>query len=315
MIVSVAPGIPKRSPQTIKRAQETERSARTPYPRAGKLVSRKPVWRSLLGVVAVVLILGALGAAWQSSQKGFEAQRLADELAGSRNISGQSWDGLKKVFTGTSEIDLLAARGAAARANGWNLFYVFVGLSVLSLAVSQLARLGTRLTLLLGTTSVICSAVCGIVVPALEITAQHKSPVGEIVLFHESRGILATVVQLLGPDGSLVVGLPLLVFSVVLPLAKTFLLLATLVGGARPMARIRTVIEKVGRWSMADVFVVALLLSFFAANHNPHVDASVLPGIGFFAYYAFASLVLAAGVDHVVNRIEPGPEISNRSLS
>ena len=160
----------------------------------------------------------------------------------------------------------------------------------------------SRTFLLLGLGLAAIAAVFGIITPAMTMTAQQVTPVGEISLYHESRGIWDTVRGLLGRDGSLIVGIPLLVFSIVLPLAKTALLATALASRGKVQPRVMDVISRLGRWSMADVFVVALLLSFFAANHNRLISASLLPGMAFFAYYAVLSILLGGRIEKRLGR-------------
>ena len=53
---------------------------------------------------------------------------------------------------------------------------------------------------------------------------------------------------------------------------------------------IRTV-DLIGKWSMTDVFVVAVLLAFLALGDQGLTRAEVGPGLYFFAAYGVLSLV------------------------
>ena len=86
----------------------------------------------------------------------------------------------------------------------------------------------------------------------------------------------------------------MLLFSIVVPLAKAALVLfATATQGA---ARDRAVhlVHLVGRWSMADVFVVAVLLAMLALGRDPATRALTGPGLYCFAGYCLVALWSAA---------------------
>ncbi len=51
------------------------------------------------------------------------------------------------------------------------------------------------------------------------------------------------------------------------------------------------IIRFIGKWSMTDVFVVAILLAFFSTESKSFTDASVGPGLYFFAGYGLLSLL------------------------
>jgi len=50
-------------------------------------------------------------------------------------------------------------------------------------------------------------------------------------------------------------------------------------------------IRNIGKWSMADVFVVALLLTFFIVNKDKSTDAAVQTGLYFFLCYVILSMI------------------------
>jgi hypothetical protein len=238
----------------------------------------------------------------QSYELAVESERLSEEVYRAKNLGGQALDKIKMFFEGRSDIDFKLTSRELLRERAWWRFAAFAGLSLAGLVLAELSALRGRIALLLGLVVALVAAGLGMVAPALAMTAQQGTPLGDLAFFHESRGIWATISQLLGRDGSLVVGVPLLLFSVVMPLAKSLLLAAALLSGAAARRGILEAIRRCGRWSMADVFVVAVLLAFFASSHNRFIEADVLPGIGFFAYYAVLSLPLAARIERKVDK-------------
>lgn len=129
----------------------------------------------------------------------------------------------------------------------------------------------------------------GVTATALSLVTSKEVPgIGTVVFAFEAKSVVSTIRDLLGSHDRVLGGLVLL-FSIVVPLAKAGLVLfATLAHGP---ARDRAVqfVHLVGRWSMADVFVVAVLLAMLALGRDPATRAMTGPGL-----YCFAgSCVLA----------------------
>jgi len=75
---------------------------------------------------------------------------------------------------------------------------------------------------------------------------------------------------------------------------KILLSLIALELGHTPTRRHSVMLVKaIGRWSMTDVFVVAVLLAFLTADTAQLTDATLGPGLYFFAGYGLLSI--AAG--------------------
>lgn len=134
----------------------------------------------------------------------------------------------------------------------------------------------------------------GVSATALSLVAAKEVPgLGTVVLSFEAKSIASTIGDLLASH-DLVLGGLVLFFSVVVPLAKAGLVLfATIAHGA---ARDRAVhlVHAVGRWSMADVFVVAVLLAMLALGRDPATRATTGPGLYFFAGYCLLAMWSAA---------------------
>ncbi len=125
------------------------------------------------------------------------------------------------------------------------------------------------------------------------VTSKDVTGIGTVVFNYESKSVLSTIRELLGSH-DLVLGGLVLFFSILVPLMKASLVLfATTAYGAARDAAIRLV-HAVGRWSMADVFVVAVLLAMLSLGRDPAVRATTGPGLYFFAAYCVVALWSAA---------------------
>lgn len=190
---------------------------------------------------------------------------------------------------------LAAAEQQAARAttSAWAL----AGVSALFLLPSLLGfrrrdpSAVRRLTLdLLGVSAVFL--LVGVLAPVLTVSVHKALPmVGEVVLQHDTKSIAGTIFHLY-ELGSWFTAAMLGLFSVLTPFLK--LLLAWVAGATGVAARRRRVIAiigHIGKWSMTDVFVVAVMLAFLASGPEGLTRASLGVGLYFFAGYGIASHV------------------------
>lgn len=132
----------------------------------------------------------------------------------------------------------------------------------------------------------------GIVAPMLTVAAQTEvTLLGEEVFQYESRSIIGTA-RHLASGGNLLVALLLFVFSVLIPVAKlllSFFALSKIKESSKRFA-VRS-IRLIGKWSMTDVFVIVILLAFLSTESKTFTDASLGPGLYFFAGYGLLSLL------------------------
>ena len=121
------------------------------------------------------------------------------------------------------------------------------------------------------------------VTPAL--TASLQKNVGEVEVFQQTRSIVGSVRRLY-EVGSPVPATLILLFSVVVPFVKT-LLVGWAMFAARGIQRQRTLafVEVIAKWSMADVFVVALFIAYLAAMASQSAPAAGPPVVAFSAHF------------------------------
>lgn len=99
-----------------------------------------------------------------------------------------------------------------------------------------------------------------------QLTAALQQNAGQVVVYEQTRSIVGAVRRLYEVGSPLPATL-ILLFSVIVPLGKGALV-AWAVFMTRDRARRRTLalVEAVAKWSMADVFVVALFITYLAAQ-------------------------------------------------
>lgn len=130
----------------------------------------------------------------------------------------------------------------------------------------------------------------GLLTPVFSLVVSQNVPVLEqVVLKQDSKGVLETILALFRAD-QLFVGTLLLVFSVVTPTLKTALTFLVL-GGMDKSGRVARFVKSLGKWSMADVFVVALFLVMLSLGSDGLTDARLGIGLYYFAAYVLLSLL------------------------
>jgi hypothetical protein len=137
------------------------------------------------------------------------------------------------------------------------------------------------------------------------ISASLQENVTEVEVYEQTRSI-AGAVRRLYEVGSPVPATLILLFSVIVPLGKGALA-AWAVFMANAVRRRRTLrfVETIAKWSMADVFVIAVLIAFLAAQASttPTTGPDAAPGLiaftaafgpGFYWFAAYCLFSLAA---------------------
>ena len=177
---------------------------------------------------------------------------------------------------------------------------------------------------------------CGVLTPMIEVEARISElrfvllgePVTftDQILYFQSKSVL-DVVRVLTSTGKpdmMLVGVLIMTFSVIFPLAKLLASFAYLYnpGGVRRSAFVQFFALKSGKWSMADVFVIAIFMAyvgfsgiiesqlstFAAAAGTQDVKVLTTNGtslqIGFFLFLSFclASMLTSSLIDSTVNR-------------
>ena len=148
----------------------------------------------------------------------------------------------------------------------------------------------------------------GLSAPILSVEASKSLPLlGETVFQFQSKGVLSTI-GTLAEAGNRWLAVLLFCFSVLIPVLKTLLVGLTFFARTHHWSlRGLRLSRHVGKWSMADVFVVAILVSFLSADGNGVTQAEVQAGLYFFAGYVVLSLAATHLIGRRLERAEAAP--------
>jgi paraquat-inducible protein A len=135
-----------------------------------------------------------------------------------------------------------------------------------------------------------------------QITAALQKNVDEVEVYQQTRSIIGSVRRLY-EVGSPVPATLILLFSVIVPLGKAALVAWAMFLGDASRRRTLRFVEMIAKWSMADVFVVALFIAYLAAQASTTAPGAAAPslvvftahfGAGFYWFAAYCVFSLAS---------------------
>lgn len=132
----------------------------------------------------------------------------------------------------------------------------------------------------------------GVTEPIMTIKASISMFGLKSTIFEETRSIWQTVLSL-QEAGYTEVGFMVVTFSIIIPVTKGLLILWAWFRPARWRWQLISVISK---WSMADVFVVAILVAFFTAKATAELQSALHDGFYWFLAYCLLSKIGRAHV-------------------
>jgi paraquat-inducible protein A len=179
----------------------------------------------------------------------------------------------------------------SATALFWSL--LLLGLSLVYFAVTMFARdkAGPDPIFALAIISVLFLVV-GVLAPAMVIIVSPATDVFPHFILHFQIRSIFGVISELYLTRYWIVAVCLTVFSILIPLAKAGLTVFVLESASLTRKlKISKFLHSISKWSMADVFVAAILLSNFAVRANKSTQADLFVGFYYFSGYCLLSMV------------------------
>ncbi len=138
----------------------------------------------------------------------------------------------------------------------------------------------------------IVSLAFALISPLIMMIVYQAFPIlGEVTLSFESKSIIGTIEQMYHDKNYVIAGL-VLIFSIMIPFIKSLVLL--LYGFFKESGLGQSMVhfvDKIGKWSMADVFIVAILVVFFSTKQDIHTSIKLEVGLYFFIGYVLLSML------------------------
>lgn len=258
-------------------------------------------------LLAALLLSAAGWSAWQARQAAWQSAAAAENLTQRLAIMEKlglkgkklleaitfSWyDGYSETM---NELAGLRDAGTQQRQRAMRQVSVFIALVLLTLVIYAMHPRAWLLLTLLGQSLI--ALVAGLLTPVFSLVAFKEFPVlGQTLFQYESKSILGGLHDLWS-GGQSVLAAVILLFTVLVPMLKTGLMAVVLAGvrwrGSLWARRWHRFMLHLGKWSMLDVFVVAIVVSWFSLRDKGSTDAQLQSGIFFFLIYVLLSMVIA----------------------
>jgi paraquat-inducible protein A len=163
--------------------------------------------------------------------------------------------------------------------------------------------------------------VYGVTISSQVSAALIAQPV-DVTLYEQTRTILGTIRELWTSGNHLVSAL-ILLFSIIVPLTKASTLVASFYVAKESVKKgLIKVVDMIGKWSMADVFVVAIFLAYLATRDQvqantltaqvftqqvnvdmeTHLTSTLGPGFYYFLSYCLFSIFWTQVLRHAPAR-------------
>ncbi len=132
----------------------------------------------------------------------------------------------------------------------------------------------------------------GLTQPMLNLTISAKLPLlGTMEFYNKTQSIISSIDALM-KNGSYLVAVLILLFSVIVPVLKAVcLILALFLVRPHLCERLHRLVLAIGKWSMADVYAVGVFMAYLAGSANANTKAVLLNGFYFFVGYCVLSIL------------------------
>lgn len=125
----------------------------------------------------------------------------------------------------------------------------------------------------------------GILLPMFSLTMEMTAEVSgtnlSSMLIDKELSLINTIEELF-QDDRILVALLILIFSICIPVIKTVLVSIAFLKREQVIEKkIIKFVASIGKWSMADVFVIAIFLAILSTNHAETTNAQQLALFGF----------------------------------
>lgn len=115
--------------------------------------------------------------------------------------------------------------------------------------------------------------------------------IGQISLQHEVKTIVGVIGKLID-IGNYILAFVLILVSILIPFIKSIIILIhNIMRLLGHNSELHQIIKIIGKWSMVDVLVVAILVVFFTTNEDMTSEMIIESGLYFFLIYIFFSMI------------------------
>ncbi len=233
---------------------------------------------------------------------------VSEKLSMSDNFKSKSKKVLEAItfnwYSGYSE-ELEVLQDLKEKADKHDkLAYKYTKLFIATLVLMFLIHifLKSSLSLFALVTVTMVALVTGWFAPILAIIAYQDIPVlGQSVFQFESKSIVSAL-QKLYESGQVAIAVIIFLFTILTPVIKSLMMLVVLFSQNLHFSQKSVrVLKTIGKWSMLDVFVIAILVTYFTTKSGGATDATLQIGVYYFVAYVIASMLLTYLINYKNN--------------
>ncbi len=123
---------------------------------------------------------------------------------------------------------------------------------------------------------------------------------GTVEVFESTRSLIGTMSELISHD-HIIVGLLIGLFGIIIPLIKIILIIMSeFTPSLENKTRLLKISSLLSKWSMSDVFVMAIIVAFMAINTNEQsiapIEMNAELGMGFYYFAIYCLLAITANL-------------------
>ncbi len=224
---------------------------------------------------------------------------LSEKLSMSDNFKSKSKQVLETITFGwypghSEELDALTELKSKAE-NHDKLAYKYTKLFIATLVLMFLIHgfLKSKISIMAILLVTVVALITGWFAPILAIIAYQDIPVlGQTVFQFESKSIVSAL-QKLYQSGQVAIAVIIFVFTILTPIFKSLMLTVVLFSQNFHFSQKSVkLLKAIGKWSMLDVFVIAILVTYFTTKSGGATDATLQIGVYYFVAYVISSMLL-----------------------
>ena len=263
-------------------------------------MNKKNIAQSLYFIVVTGFCAYLAYESWgQSLAYEHQIMELSEKLSMTDNFKSKSKKVLETItfnwYSGyTEDLDALKALKLKAEAHDL-LAQKYTKLFIATLVLMFLIHifLQSKISLVALITVTVFALITGWFAPILAIIAYQDIPLlGQTVFQFESKSIISAL-QKLYESGQTFIAVVIFIFTVVTPVIKSVMMLVVVFGRNLHFSnKSVSVLKTIGKWSMLDVFVIAILVTYFTSKSGGATDATLQIGVFYFVAYVLSSMVL-----------------------
>lgn len=188
------------------------------------------------------------------------------------------------------ELKALKLKSEQYDKNAYRFIKAFFGVVLLSIILYFIARKRAQMTAMIFIS--IIALIAGWFSPILEITAYQEVPLlGNTIFQYESKSIISALYKIFEKQ-QYAIAIVILLFTIVTPVIKSIILLLINYKSQLKLSDKSTYfLGMIGKWSMLDVFVVAIIVTYFSMKTAGQTDANLQIGVYYFCIYVILSMV------------------------